>query len=249
MSKTSAENGRSKTASAFTCLKVFENQHGYTNHDLELNLEKLNSYLDTDNETIKEGLLSRFNKEEAEKVISTQPNIEEELIQKLQVETNDIISYCANEMTTDTLIIHKEEVKKCNTIATTAATFNSKKTEETTSMVATALANEGSMPTKTMQEYIEKRIKENIAKNFSHGSKTQKPVNVLQKKGQPKGKPKRKDYDGKDKVKGREHPNKQMNKNHNAKPNKTNRDKQKQRRGPPNHPKDINPKLLINPNK
>ena len=235
MFKTFTEHGGSKTASAYTCLKVFEAQHGYTNHELELNIKKLNPYLDTKGDDIKEGLLGRFNKEEAEKIISTQPNIEEELIQKLKGDINDIISYCANEMTTDILIHHKEEIRKRNAIATTAATFKCKKTEETTSTVVNALANEGSMSTKTMEDYIEKRIQENLQKNFKHGSKTQKPVNVLQKKGKPTGKPKRKEFDGKDNAKRNEHPNKRMNKNKNLKAGKhNNRDSQKRRQHPPN---------------
>ena len=199
--KTFQQNGGSKTASAYTCLKIFTGQHDYPNNDIDLNIEKIKEYLDTDANTIKEGILASFNKEEAEKLISTETNLDEDIVRELQDYINDIISYGSNEMTTEILTNHKEEVRKRNAIATTEATFSSKKTEETTTAVATALANEGSMSTKTMEEYIHKRIKENIAKNFQRGCKPQSQPNALTKRGKATtGKPtkKRKSYEGKE---------------------------------------------------
>ena len=80
MAKTFQENGGSKTASAYTCLKIFNGQHDYPDHELELNIEKVKKYLDTDADTIKEGILTLFNKEEAEKIISTHTNFDEEIM-------------------------------------------------------------------------------------------------------------------------------------------------------------------------
>ena len=233
VSKIFKEKGGSKTASAYTCLKIFETQHGTPNHELDLNLEKLSTYLDTRNDTIKEGILTRFNKEETDKIITTQTNLCDETIQQLQQNIIDIFDFCANEMTTDTLSHHKEKIKKRNAIATTEATFNNKKTEETTSAVATALANKGSMSTKTMEAYIDKRIQENLAKNFQCGSKPQKHASTKpSKRGQEgkNGKPtkKRKEFDGK----GKEERGRQTNKKpqHPSNPNnKANREEQDKR--------------------
>ena len=145
MAITFQKNGRSKTASAYTCLKICTGQHDYPNNNLKLNIKKMKEYLDTNANTIKEGILTLFNKEEAEKLISTKTNLNEEIIWQLQDNINDIISYSSNKMTTEILTNHKEEVRRHNTIATTEATFSSKKTVETTAAVATALANKGSV--------------------------------------------------------------------------------------------------------
>ena len=62
-------------------------------------------------------------------------------------------------MTTKTTTQHNEEIRKQNVIATTTATFNSKQTGEATISVSSTISKEGSMFMKTMQDYIEKRIK------------------------------------------------------------------------------------------
>ena len=214
-SKIFKNNGGAKTAAAFICLKAFENHNEYTNEVLDSDINKLSQYLDITNDAVKEGILSHFNKDEAEKLISNQANLDDDSIQQLQNDIAEIISYSANDMTNDTLTHHREEIRKRNAIATTEATFNNKKTEETTAAVATALAQEGSMSTKTMEEYIEKRIKENLAKNFKRGGKPHK--NDTAKTTTRRGKPnngttkKRKHFDGKNNEDGRKQPPKKNN--------------------------------------
>lgn len=193
-SKIFQETGGAKTASAYTCMKIFEQRQGIINNDLELSFDRMKHYLDTTTEDIKKGIIAQFNKEEAEKIIANQTPLGPETIQKFQNDINRIISYCSTLMTAETLTHHKNEIKKRNAIATTAATFNNKKVEETTAEVATALAKEGSMSTKTMEQYIDKRIKENLAKNSERGKNKNNLVNATKntktKKFTDKRKPK-----------------------------------------------------------
>ena len=198
VSKVFESNGGSKTAAAYTCLKIFEEEQ-ITTSSLYTNFLKLQTYLDTTSDEIKKGILSRFKKDEAEKLLSHRTVLDNDLMRLYQYDIKNIITYCANDMTTEIVKQHNEEIKKRNAIATTAATFNSKKTEETTAAVATALSKEGSMSTKSMEDYINKRIKESLAKNAKNdksGRDNQLPVNAS-KRGQnnPKTLSKKRKYD------------------------------------------------------
>ena len=189
-------NGGSKTAAAYICLKIFEDGQHYTTK-LYQNFEKLEKYLGTTKDAIKEGILSHFDKEEAEKLHALQTSLEHDIVGKYTTITNDIINYCANGMTSTTITQHNNEIKKRNAIATTTATFNSKKTEETTATVASAIAKEGSMSTKTMEDFINKRIKESIAKNFECGRDNKNSVNAKGKQDTSKSTSKKRKH-GKD---------------------------------------------------
>jgi hypothetical protein len=77
-----------------------------------------------------------------------------------------------------------------------------------------------------MEEYIEKRIKENLAKNFQRGCKPQLQMNAPTKRGKATaGKPtnKRKSYDGKDQDEGKSNSTKRPSSN----PNKNSINKNK----------------------
>lgn len=178
ISKLFKTTGGSKTASAYTCLKIFENNQSTTS-SLHFNFERLKLFLDMTKEDIEEGFLSNFNKDEAEKILTNQTILEnDDFITLRKIDINNIITYCSNDMTTIIVRQHNAEVKKRNALATTTATFNSKKSEETTAAVASALSKEGSMSTKTMKDFIEKRIQESLAKNLKSGRKPKPSVNA-----------------------------------------------------------------------
>ena len=58
--------------------------HSITNHELELSFERLEQYLNTTTNVIKEGILAQFNKDETETIISNQTPLDIETIQEFQ---------------------------------------------------------------------------------------------------------------------------------------------------------------------
>ena len=114
--KTFQETGGAKIASAYTCLlKIFKTRHSITNHELELSFERLEQYLNTTTNVIKEGILAQFNKDETETIISNQTPLDIETIQEFQ--DNFIVPMIWWQKHLH--FTSKEEVKKHNTIATT----------------------------------------------------------------------------------------------------------------------------------
>ena len=110
VSKVFESNGGSKTAAAYTCLKIFEEEQ-LTTSSLYANFVKLQTYLDTTSDEIKKGILSRFKKDEADKLLSHRTVLDNNLMRLYQYDIKNIITYCANAMTTEIVKQHVGDSK------------------------------------------------------------------------------------------------------------------------------------------
>jgi hypothetical protein len=82
-----------------------------------------------------------------------------------------IITFSGTCMTQNILTTHHKFVRECNAKATTEATFGNKKTEEAMKDVAKALADEGTIPSQRMIDYINKLVDERNNKNVNQHNK------------------------------------------------------------------------------
>jgi hypothetical protein len=139
------EKGGAKTASAYLCMTIFRNAE-IANDTMFPILENIQEYLSCDRDAFKSNLLSKFNKQEAETMVSN--NIECNDVSKttLIIALKNIITYSATSMTINLLEAHKDVIRRNNARAATEATFNNKATEATTIEVSETLAKEGTMP-------------------------------------------------------------------------------------------------------
>jgi hypothetical protein len=199
MKKKLTSNGGAKTITAIAIINFFEisqpptvGQHNQLYSKQKDNLLKLNeeSFLLTRDE-LKSGLLSLMNYDEAKKVINENIiNDTDNEIEKAIKSIFIIFIYCLTTLTISTFTKYDDIIHKEKALALTTASLNVKEQEQVTEEVANAIANEASMDTKQMSDYIRKEIQKGL-KNELSGRKDKRknpPVNTRNQNQSPTSK-------------------------------------------------------------
>jgi hypothetical protein len=157
--------GGAKTASAYLCINIMNNAKNTTNELYDV-LEGVQKYLEIDKAEFTTQLFHCFNTQDAESLQADSTiTIEEDELKLVTDSVLNIINYSATKMTVDLLSVHQTIIKERNAKAMTEATFNNKKTEETTIEVTTAIAEESTMPPQRMQDFINKLVDKRMYNN------------------------------------------------------------------------------------
>jgi hypothetical protein len=137
--------GGTKTMAGYFCIKLLEDARTKTSDVLYYYLEKTVELLGMLKEEIIEGILSRFNKAEAEPVVQSRNfnNNAQEVNIKMHVQC--VLMHLMNTVAFELIKEFKEDICQKNALVITEATFSTKNNTEAAVAVKSALANEDSI--------------------------------------------------------------------------------------------------------
>jgi hypothetical protein len=160
--------GQTKTMAAYFCIKLLKAAKTQTNDILYYYLEKTVELLGLSKEEIIDGILSCFNKSQAQTIVQTgnfQNNAQEVNI-KLHIQK--VLLFLMNTIAFELIKGYKEDNRQRNALAVTEATFKAKDNTEAAEAVETALADEGTISAQQMDDLLEKKLDKKLKKSLNN---------------------------------------------------------------------------------
>jgi hypothetical protein len=159
-------HGETKTMAGYFCIKLLEAAKTDTSDILYYYLEKTVELLGLPKEDIVEGILSRFNKTEAQAIVQNgnyQNNAQEV---NIKVHVQRVLLFLMNAVSFELIKGYKEDVRQRNALAVTEATFEAKDHTEAAEAVETALSDEGTISAQRMEDLLEKKVDKKLKKSL-----------------------------------------------------------------------------------
>ena len=180
------KRGGAKTLIAITLLKFFEqadptinSSRKYIYVNQKNNLLKLNeTSFSLNREEIKKGLLDKVNEDKAKQAIDEKILNYQDLDLDTAIDSiTRMLTYCLTTMTISTFAKYDDIIHKEKALALTTATLSATKQLQTTEEVAEAIAEEPSMDSKRMNDYIRKQIRQELQKEAKNESSSRSKNN------------------------------------------------------------------------